>query len=80
MRIDKYLVEKGLVKSRVRAAEFIKKGKIVCNGSVVQKASFDVPEDAGALWTTVYSDGETLFASAGTPEGAVMKKIPLGRL
>ena len=41
---------------------------------------FDVPEDAGALWTAVYSDGETLFASAGTPEGAVMKKIPLGRL
>ena len=61
MRIDKYLVEKGLVKSRVRAAEFIKKGKIVCNGSVVQKASFDVPEDA----VVTVDDDEVTYVGRG---------------
>ena len=37
---------------------------------------FDAPEEAGALWTAVYTDGKELFASAGTPDGAVMKRIP----
>ena len=36
---------------------------------------FDVPEDAGALWTAVYTDGRELFASAGTPDGAVLKRV-----
>lgn len=38
---------------------------------------FDVPEDAGALWTAVYTDGRELFATAGTPDGAVMKRVIL---
>ena len=38
---------------------------------------FDVPEDAGALWTAVYTDGRELFASAGTPDGAVLKRVPV---
>lgn len=38
---------------------------------------FDVPEDAGALWTAVYTDGRELFAAAGTPDGAVMKRVAL---
>lgn len=36
---------------------------------------FDVPDDAGALWTAVYTDGRELFAAAGTPDGAVMKRV-----
>ena len=36
---------------------------------------FDVPEAAGALWGAVYSDGRELFASAGGPDGAVMKRV-----
>ena len=38
---------------------------------------FDVPEDAGALWTAVYTDGRELFASAGTSDGAVLKRVSL---
>ena len=36
---------------------------------------FDVPEDSGALWTVVYTDGRELFAAAGTPDGAVLKRV-----
>ena len=36
---------------------------------------FEVPDDAGALWTAVYTDGRELFASAGTPDGAVLKRV-----
>ncbi|MBO7404443.1 MAG: hypothetical protein J6V24_05740, partial [Clostridia bacterium] len=35
---------------------------------------FDVPEGTGALWAAVYTDGRELFASAGTADGAVMKR------
>ncbi len=37
---------------------------------------FDVPEGTGALWTAVYLDTESreLIASAGTKDGAVMKR------
>lgn len=42
MRIDLYLVEKGLVKSRERAKELIKSGKIIADGKVISKPSVDV--------------------------------------
>ena len=38
---------------------------------------FEVPEGTGALWTAVYTDGRELFASAGTKDGAVMKRAAL---
>ena len=59
MRLDKFLVEKGLVKSRTYAAELIKNGKIKCDEKVVIKASFDVVED------TVVAVEEELFPYVG---------------
>ena len=44
MRIDKFLFEKGLAKSRSHAAALIKEG-VLLHGKRVEKASQDVPED-----------------------------------
>lgn len=46
MRIDLYLTEKGLVKSRERAKELIKSGQIIVNGAIVTKPSFDVSDES----------------------------------
>lgn len=61
MRLDRYLFENGLAKSRTRACAMIEAGLIFCNGRPIRKASFDVPE--GAL---VDVRGETLrYVSRG---------------
>lgn len=44
MRLDAVLVENGLVKSRERAKEIIKKNGVTVNGKIVSKASFSVSE------------------------------------
>lgn len=44
MRLDAYLVEKGLVRSRARAKALIASGKVQVLGEVKNKASFDVSD------------------------------------
>ena len=46
MRLDAYLAEQGLCRSRSRAAVLIRQGLVSVNGSVVSKAAFDVPPGA----------------------------------
>ncbi|WP_456342129.1 TlyA family RNA methyltransferase [Thermovibrio sp.] len=45
-RLDKLLVEKGLVKSRERAKALIMAGKVLVDGKVVDKAGAQVPPEA----------------------------------
>ena len=44
MRIDRYLFENGLAKSRTRASAMIAEGNVMVNGMRVTKASLDVSE------------------------------------
>lgn len=46
MRIDAYLVERDLVRSRARAKALIVAGKIQVNGKLIKKASYDIALDA----------------------------------
>src|SRR5919204_4428316 len=46
IRLDKLLVERGLVASRERAQSLILAGKVLCNEQKVQKPGTDVPQDA----------------------------------
>ena len=46
MRLDKYLFDRSLAKSRSRAAELIKAGRVVCGGRIVDRPSFEVEDGA----------------------------------
>lgn len=45
MRLDLYLVENGIIKSRERAKEHIKNGEVKVNDKVVTKAAYDTSAD-----------------------------------
>lgn len=45
MRLDKILVERGLVPTRAKAQELIKSGNIKVNGKVISKSSLDILSD-----------------------------------
>lgn len=49
MRLDVYLMENGLVKSRTYAQDAIKEGRVSVNGKVVLKPSYDVIDEEVAL-------------------------------
>ena len=44
MRLDKYLFERSLAKSRSRAVGLIKAGRVVCGGKIVDRPSFEVAD------------------------------------
>lgn len=46
MRLDVYLAESGLVKSRAAAKELIRSGQITADGKIVSKPSFDVDDSS----------------------------------
>lgn len=45
MRLDVYLSENGLVKSRTYAQDAIKEGRVTVNGKIILKPSFDVNDE-----------------------------------
>lgn len=49
MRLDVYLMENGLVKSRTYAQDAIKEGRVSVNGKVVLKPSYDVIDEIVVL-------------------------------
>lgn len=55
MRLDVYLAEKGLTKSRAAAAALIKARGVSVNGKIIEKSAFDVSENDDVKIT-----GETL--------------------
>ena len=44
MRLDTYLVERGLASSRTRAKELITNGLVTVNGKTVNKPAYEVAE------------------------------------
>ena len=63
MRIDLYLAENGYCKSRSKAAEAVKEGKVLVNGKPVEKPSFLVEE--GMEVTLLESEEEGFVSRAG---------------
>ena len=51
MRLDIYLVENNIIKSRERAKEHIKKGEITVNGCVVLKPAAEINENDDVIFT-----------------------------
>ena len=58
MRLDNYLVDKGLLPSRNIAQGYIKKAKVLVNGAIVTKSAFDVKEGS-----EVQVEADTVYVS-----------------
>lgn len=61
-RLDKILVERGLVSSRTRGEELIRKGEVVVNGVSIEKPGKKIPIDA----TIVLLNEELSWVSRGS--------------
>ena len=76
MRIDLYLAEKGYCKSRSKAAEAVKEGKVLVNGKPVEKPSFLVEE--GMEVTFLESEEEGFVSRAGYKLEGALIAVDLG--
>ncbi len=61
MRLDVFLSEQGLTKSRSKAAAYISQGKVTVDGKVIKKPSFDVTSQNQVILT----DTEPFVSRAG---------------
>ena len=72
MRLDRYLYEQGLAKSRTEAARLIEAGAVTVAGTVRKKPSFSIEEDTPSVAVSVAEvapfvsrGGEKLAAALG---------------
>jgi len=55
LRLDRYLVEKGLAQSRTKAQSYIKEGYVFVDKEVITKSAYDVDEES-SVELTVFKD------------------------
>lgn len=73
MRIDEYLADKGLVRSRSHAKDLITRGKVKVNGSIITKAGYQIkPSDNFAV-----DEELQLVSRAGEKLASVYKNFDL---
>ena len=69
VRIDRVLVERGLVESREQAVRLILAGEVLVDGKRVDKAGALVAREASPAGNPRASMGRAFRAAAGTPPG-----------
>ncbi len=75
MRLDLYLVEKGLVSSRTEAKVFITASAVKVNGKVIIKPAFDVPDDEADI--TVDKSSKKYVSRGGLKLEAALEAFKL---
>lgn len=74
IRLDSFIVEKGMVKSRHRAKALIMAGKVFVNDAVVDKPGTLIGEDAGVV---VKQDDNPFVSRGGLKLENALKTIPI---